>query len=463
MTITRRNLLKVSAAAGATAALVGLGRKSARGADPARARRVLILNASGGMRTTTAFHASPSMAFNPFGVLATAGALRLGNVLRADESVVTYAAPSWGAGVMVPPIDVAARNFAVIAATDHRPDGGYRPGDHRDDGARMGTGYYGRYDTPGLVTVLNHYLGAQGGAPVVVMGGSNFADAPPAWVIDTPIGVSFNSLPTNPPTGGSSTVGRPLEDALDARVLARRRNLAHDAVQQLVSTKGTLRQFGPLMADERLRFYSAEYDDRELRGITNRMLLEAVGNPNGDGMPGLDGDARNVALALRFLQMGSPAACVSIGGFDTHDHETDRAPPLFTRYARFLAGIHFALSRIPDPAGGMMLDSTLVVHTSEFGRNGVDPDGFNAGLGSDHGGDPGWRYQAHVVFGAGVVPKRLHDTDDRNMPLDRPASTHRLLATIAAATGIEQTEIDKLWPPRTALYPETGPMWELWA
>src|SRR5205085_1898 len=83
-----------------------------------RARRVMIINASGGMRTTPAFHASPLRSLNPFGLLPSAGPLRLGAVLRAGEMDLTYAAPSWGAGVMVPPIDDAARNFAVIASAD---------------------------------------------------------------------------------------------------------------------------------------------------------------------------------------------------------------------------------------------------------------------------------------------------------------------------------------------------------
>ncbi len=273
---------------------------------------------------------------------------------------------------------------------------------------------------------------------------------------------SPGSLSVSQVGGGSATVGRPLEDALDSAVVTRRRNLAQGAVQALITTKGTLRRFGPLLADRRLRFDSDQFLDQALAGVTNQMILEGLGNPPGAMRP-VDGDARQVALALRLLQFGSPAACVSIGGFDTHDHEDERAPKLFSRLARFLAGIHFTLGHIPDPMGGTLLDSTLVVTTSEFGRNGVEPDGFNAGLGSDHGGDPGWRYQAHVVFGAGVVPKRLHDTDDNNRPLDRPASTQRLLATLAAATGIDQAEVDRLWPPGTALYPETGPLWELWS
>jgi hypothetical protein len=452
MRIQRRDFLRTTAAA---VAVMGLTRKSSRAASPARASRVLIINAGGGMRSTAAFHASPKTSLNPWGMLATGGMLRLGGVLRADESVVSYAAPSWSAGT-VPAIDAAAAKFAVIASADHAPDGSNRAGDHTDDTPRMGTGYFANPGAPGLVTLINRYLGPAAAAPIATIGGGAFDTAPPAWVADRPIGLQFDSLPGTPPHGGSAKVGQPLEDALDARMLARRKNLARDAVQALINTKASLRKFGPVLADKRLRFDSDSFLGETLDGITNKMLIEAVGDP------GRDGDARNVAMAIRLLQLGSPAASVSIGGFDTHDHEVQRAPTLYTRFARFVAGAHFALSNMPDPAGGSLLDHTLVVTTSEFGRNSY-PGGFNAGQGTDHGGDAGWRYQAHVVFGAGIVPKRLNDTNDDNVPQGKPASTHALLATIAASLGVPQDAIDSAWPPGTGLYPEGAPLWDLWA
>ena len=464
MRTDRRDFLRM-AAAGTAFALVGLTRKgSPRAHGPApRARRVLVLNAGGGLRTTAAFHASTRTAQNPWGVLATAGALRLGQVLRLDESAVTYAAPSWPGGGSVPPIDQAAAQFAIIAACDHAPDGSPRAGDHTDDAPRMGTGYFARSDAPGLFTVLNRYLGPAGTGPVATIGGGFFDVAPPAWIVDKPIALDYEALPDDPPTGGSTAVGRPLEDALDARVVGRRRHLAKEAVQTLINTKSTLRRFGPLLADRRLRFDNAAFAGELLDGITNQMLLEAVGDAFTDGRP-RDRGARSVALALRLLQFGSPGVCVSIGGFDTHDQEVQKGPKLYTRFARFLAGIHYALGRIPDPGGGgSLLDHTLVVTTSEFGRSGVEPSGFNAGDGTDHGDAPAWRYQAHVIFGAGVQPMKLHDTDDENVPVGAPASTHRLLTTIAAATGIGQDQLDPLWPPGTGLYPEGAPLWELWS
>jgi hypothetical protein len=458
MRIRRRDFLRTTAA-GAAFALVGLSRKSGRAEGPPRARRVLVLNAGGGLRSSAAFNASTKQRLNPWGVRAQAGELRLGNVLRAADGAVTYDASSWPGGGSVPAIEQAAASFAIIAAADHAPDGSARAGDHTDDVPRMGTGYFGRPDAPGLVTALNRFLGGNAPAPIATIGGGGFDTSPPAWVSDRPIGLSFDELPAQPPMGGSEAVGRPLEDAFDAAVLAHRRHLARDAVQGLINTKATLRKFGPVLADKRLGVDNDTYLGESLGGITDAMLLEAVGNASGAPR---DGGARNVALALRLLQLGAPAVSVSIGGFDTHDSEVQKAPALYTRFARFVAGIHFALARMPDPGGGTMLDHTLVVTTSEFGRSGVDG-GFNAGQGTDHGGGPGWRYQAHVVFGAGVTPKKLHPTDDDNVPIGKPCSTHRLLATIAAALGAPPDEIEKLWPSGSALFPEGGPLWDLWS
>ena len=130
-------------------ALVGLTRKGSRADGPARARRVLVLNASGGLRTTAAFNASTRTALNPWGILGQAGALRLGAVLRADDSACTSSAASWPGGGTVPSIQQVAPQFALIAACDHAPDGSPRAGDHTDDVPRMATGYFAKPDAPG--------------------------------------------------------------------------------------------------------------------------------------------------------------------------------------------------------------------------------------------------------------------------------------------------------------------------
>lgn len=87
--ISRRNLIQAATAFG----IIGLARKS--GADPApRAKRVLIFNASGGIRNTAAISASSQVRFNPWGVLGKSGVLTLGNILVSSPNVVSYDARS---------------------------------------------------------------------------------------------------------------------------------------------------------------------------------------------------------------------------------------------------------------------------------------------------------------------------------------------------------------------------------
>jgi uncharacterized protein (DUF1501 family) len=190
------------------------------------------------------------------------------------------------------------------------------------------------------------------------------------------------------------------------------------------------------------------------------MLLEAMGNDLSTGT----GDSTGVraAMGVRLLQMGSPAVTVNVGGFDLHDAEDVGAPAVYTLFARLLTGIHFALANTPDPDGAPLLDSTLVVTTSECSRT-APSGGFNDAGGTDHGGDdPAWRWQAHVVFGAGITPKVVAPTDDENVPLDGVGvSTHALLATLCEGLGVPADGIAELWPPGTELYPEAAPLTEL--
>ena len=58
---------------------------------------------------------------------------------------------------------------ALVAAVDHAP-GQSRAGDHPDDGLRMGTGYFGKDGSPGLVTMLNRHFSASASAVWPVCG-----------------------------------------------------------------------------------------------------------------------------------------------------------------------------------------------------------------------------------------------------------------------------------------------------
>jgi hypothetical protein len=282
--------------------------------------------------------------------------------------------------------------------------------------------------------------------------------APADWLQYQPMSLSPADLP-DATLAMTTPLGRPIEDALDHVAGSKRRGIGRSLVGGYLATKTALRKYGPLLSEGYFHVARPDRYDEALGGVSNRMLLDAVGNVFDDlGAGDLEGCC--VALALRLLQAGSPVVSTTFNHLDTHSEEDVLAPPMYTRIARCLAGIHFALTRMLDDEGVPLIDSTLVVTVSEFDRSpGSAETGFNDGLGSDHGGP----FQPHLLFGAGIVPEAFAPTDDVGDPLDgKGHTTQALLATLCAALGIPAAEIDKYWPPGTALYPEGLPLWELW-
>ena len=147
-------------------------------------------------------------------------------------------------------------------------------------------------------------------------------------------------------------------------------------------------------------------------------------------------------LGVRLLQLGSPAVTVEMRGFDLHSGEVDGAPALYSMLGRLWATLRWLLGRIREPGGdGSMLDHTLVVTMSDFGRDRGAYGGFNGGEGSDHGVDPSCYYLAHAVMGAGVVPNRILgaaplDTFDARAP-GAAYAPRQMLATLLAALGLD--------------------------
>ncbi|HEU5056028.1 MAG TPA: DUF1501 domain-containing protein, partial [Kofleriaceae bacterium] len=203
--------------------------------------------------------------------------------------------------------------------------------------------------------------------------------------------------------------------------------------------------------------------------LTNAMLYELATRALGPQAE-YEGDptgsehfdtAVNAALAVRLLQLGSPAVTLEIADFDLHSGERTDGPALYSFLGRLWASLGWLLARIPDPAGGTMLDSTLVVTTSDFGRDPAAPRGFNGGEGSDHGADPGCYYLAHALMGAGVRGGQLvggvstDDYDARREPLQ--IAPTRLLATVLHALGIDPADPDLGFPDAG------GPLEEVWS
>jgi uncharacterized protein (DUF1501 family) len=171
--------------------------------------------------------------------------------------------------------------------------------------------------------------------------------------------------------------------------------------------------------------------------------------------------AMDLAFCVRLLQLGSPAVAVEMGGYDTHSGERQDAPARFRFIGRFWATMNFLLSRIQEPnePGVSMLDRTLVMTMSEFGRDpGGESTGFNNGEGSDHGADPSCYYYAHAIMGGGVVPNRhvgpAPSTTYTPLLADRLSVRH-VLSTVLWSMGLENDNPDWGFPdvqPATQLF-----------
>jgi hypothetical protein len=178
--------------------------------------------------------------------------------------------------------------------------------------------------------------------------------------------------------------------------------------------------------------------------LTNAMLHELFTRTLGQPDPTFSSYyayAVNAALAVRLLQLGSPAVAMEIGGYDLHSGEKSLGPELYHFTGRLWAALGWLLESMPDPIhGGSYLDHTLCLTMSDFGRDGIDG-GFNSGEGSDHGSESSCWYLAHAVMGAGVATGRVIapcSTDDYDGSAADEQYSHRdLLATLLWSFGLD--------------------------
>ena len=486
--LDRRTLLKLGLAGGGVIAahsLAGLSQRPAIAAEPARARRILIVNLSGGIRSSAAFHAAPDNAadalqHNPWGTIqgGAAGNLSLGQLLddhvrtgapagaaiaptgvptapQGDAAYRTDPAGGWK-GELLPRFRDAA-NYAVVG-TWHE-----MRGDHVRSSFEEATGFPdgGR---PGILTRALAGLDAKGQAAVPGFHVSPFAyfgNAAGAVVRHAPVSLaSPYALPGEAVLDATelAAIGHDwardedMRDRLDSTRLEGRAGFARQLIEGFTAHRRTNRVIGARLAEPWVHVETgaaeASYGAVSLAGgevpLTNAMLYELaqlVAPTGGYGMSYFE-DALNWMLAVRLLQLGSPAVAIETAGFDLHSGEATEAPLLYSTLGRLWATLGWLLARIPEADGeGSMLDHTLVVTMSDFGRDRGKVAGFNGGEGSDHGVDASCFYLAHAVMGAGVVPDRIlgaapvETFDPRGQA--ELFTPHHLLATLLAALGLD--------------------------
>jgi hypothetical protein len=497
--LRRRDLFKLALAGGVSASLLSvpwLRRAAFANVRPdAPAKRVLIIYFAGGMRSSTAFHASTLRKYNPWGVIqGTNTPFGLGKLLddflTSDSPVITpetaptdaaYTLSPMGpwAGMRVPRFREVANTMSVMGTWNTARGDHYRAATEEPTGSPTGL-------EPGLLTRLAAGVDAAGGiapppdntpgdggtdaggmdATVTATdagdseGGTDDGGGPavdprdevPAFHVEP--GAAFGhtteltarfapvplfgtgGLPSRSDGGAADmTVGRDwardadMRARLDQRRLNARTGWGHAVVDQYAGDREARRRVGERLTAS---WIDVSQNDMAARGsvmtnnglvpLTNAMLYELFTRALGPDPMGMNEapyanpndneffrTALDAALAVRLLQLGSPAVAVEMGGFDTHSGERRDAPGRFRFIGRLWATLQFLLSHMPEPGepGKTMLDRTLVFTMSEFGRDpGGETTGFNNGEGSDHGADPSCYYYAHAMMGGGIIPGR---------------------------------------------------------
>jgi uncharacterized protein (DUF1501 family) len=490
--LTRRGLL---VALGAAAGVLALPPELAWAAKRRpRATRVIVLNLSGGVRSSAAFIASGQKQLNPWGRMRDVP-LPLGNVLELGEPERSIYLPGptqpiprrYRTREAEPRVDVIrmprlrdiANAFSVVGTWDPER------GDHLRSERVAHTGASNEQSTGLLVRIFGALgeseRGSAPGLPAFELGEPGSASfAPRGKEAGTTVSVlGPASLPRRDEgeTDASRRTGagfRPRvsgRDRLDQKFLDAMGPAGRTAVRGFTQQRRLTERLSIELADPVVR-WTGGWDGAAARGelrlgsasipLTNDLLAQILAVPGPYAGFGGSDAAQNLMLAFRLLQLGSPAVSVTVPGFDMHSGELEQAPGIYGGLGRMWAALHFLLQHVPDPTspGASMLDRTLVVTNSEFGRDpGLANTGFNGGGGSDHGSHPATFYLGHAVMGAGVVGGRVlggvnTDSYDATRSRERHAPSD-LLATILLALGLDAD--DERWG-----FPEARPIAGLW-
>jgi len=233
--------------------------------------------------------------------------------------------------------------------------------------------------------------------------------------------------------GGGLGWNSPSEMGLDTSFVKGRHYHMRQTINTFLQAKTDAVDFIDTFMDPALQITTDP--EAELHGVTNGQLLEVFN----DGHWG-----ERTALAVRLLQIGSPAVAIGQGGYDNHSNEEMAMRPRIESMGRTWSGLQFVLNRIPHPDGGTYWDHTMVVACTEFARDNTYSDtGFNNGGGTDHVGSKASRYQSVAVMGGPVAAggKLLGRTDPKSFEaVDKVYHSQGVLSTILDLVGMKSED-----------------------
>ncbi|MCA9654261.1 MAG: DUF1501 domain-containing protein [Myxococcales bacterium] len=452
----RRTFLKLGLggiATGAVAPWVWTPRMSrATGNIPAsRHNHLIVINLDGGARSVPMFNGAVDSRWNPYGTQPGAEGTDwgVGMVFDAAPHPETQAL----FGMAMPSLPMISNEVCVLGTVDHTPGAAAGVGNHDTARNIICSGYEG--GGAGLMSLVysHHKNYTEGSAglvfPPVVIGtgaATTIFGIPDGSI--TPVMVPSHqefAAQSGDDGGGQPEWARAFEAGLDEASARHRSARDRQLIERMSNGKQNVEAFRQVFVDPALRVATQPTAGEQL---TNAQLEAILGTS-------LLG--RNLALALRFVQYGSAAVLVGDNGWDTHSAESSPYDMSANTLARAFAGLSFALKRMDHPEGGSYWDHTLIMVTSEFGRDNVGGGGFNSGGGSDHTGGPGSRYQAFPYLG-GLVGQGggfFGRTDANTM---EPLGGEPIFGTVehmAMALAVLDINTESIWPgvePLTAIF-----------
>jgi hypothetical protein len=438
----RREFLKLSAFAAAAGPTMFIPRYARATPASGAVKHLLILYAKGGLRSHATFNAGVAFQHNPYGVQQTASGTEwsLGAACGADRIETSMGS--------IPSFAEVTNQVAVIDTLDHLPGGDSPEVDHRSGANRLTTGF------PDGTSAILAMIGKHHPAYI---NGFSAAKLPPAEIFPSEFGMGageyapYRPLSILGPTQSFSSelaVGKGWKigarEVLDKHFLETRARSYRPRIAQFIQAKRNTAIFADVLKDPVLDLLNQP--EREAQGFSNRELIEIFGNDSlinlGD-MIDYPSWGADIALALRFFGFGAPVAVVTREIYDTHDDEKNVYGPRTKDLVRQLAGLAYALPKMPHPDGGTYWDHTMVAVVSEFSRNNSMPEtGFNSGFGSDHVVDDpnGPQRNQCVALMGGVVTargKRLGGTDQQCRPIGKVYSSRALLSTFLDVVGVD--------------------------